>query len=91
MSNVIDFLEKMGRDANLRYATTDEVLNALVSEGIEPSLGRSMLNAETRSSLEARLGAKPNVCCGIAPATYEEDGGTMTPDSIISRRAATAR
>jgi hypothetical protein len=91
MSNVVDFLERMGQNANLRYATSDELAKTLTSVGIASSLQQSMLDTGDRSGLEALLGANPNVCCGIAPATYDEEDGENAPDTGISLRAATVR
>ena len=36
MSNVIDFLERLGQDAQLRHATGIELEQALTRAGIEP-------------------------------------------------------
>ena len=73
MSNVIDFLERFGRDAALRYATEDAVAEALRTAGLEPALQAAILDKDQRR-LEALLGADTNVCCMInAPDEEEEE------------------
>ena len=68
MSNVIDFLERFGQDADLRYATSEMMEEALRGAGIDPALRAAILGKDQRT-LEALLGAVPNVCC----ATHKED------------------
>lgn len=41
--DVVDFLERMGRDAKLRDARKDELEQALAQAGIEPSLRAAIL------------------------------------------------
>ena len=72
MSNVIDFLERMGQDAQLRYAKSIEVEQALVRAEIDPSV-RAAILGEDQSLLEALLGATTNVCCMVHPADDDED------------------
>lgn len=67
MSNVIDFLEHMGQDAQLRYATTAELEEALKGVGIEPALRSAVLSDESLR-LEALLGATPIVCSMVRPS-----------------------
>jgi hypothetical protein len=64
MSNVIDFLERLGQDAQLRHATSTEVEQALTHAQIDPALRAAVLSGDQRA-LEARLGAKSNVCCMV--------------------------
>ena len=68
MSNVIDFLERFGQDADLRYATSEMMEEALRGAGIDPALRAAILGKDQRA-LEALLGAVPNVCC----TTHKED------------------
>jgi hypothetical protein len=72
MSNVIDFLEQMGRDAQLRFASEMEVEAALVRAGIEPKARAAILGGD-RPLLELLAGASPNVCCMINVPEEEED------------------
>lgn len=64
MSNVIDFLERMGQDAELRHAAQGDVEKALVNAQIDPSLLEVMLDKDERR-LEDLLGANKNLCCLI--------------------------
>ena len=73
MSNVIDFLEKWGRDAQLRHATGAELEQALQHAGIEPAERAAILGAD-RCALESLLGARSRIVCAIlAPEEEEEE------------------
>ena len=72
MLNVIDFLERFGQDAGLRYATSDMVAEALQQAGIEPALQAAIL-AKDQRALEALLGSDTNVCCLIHKDDEEEE------------------
>ncbi len=81
MSNVnaIEFLERLGRDADLRHATRGQVDAALRAAGIEPAVRMAILNAESLQ-LEHLLGANKIVCCGVyAPETEREDEKRRKP------------
>ena len=54
MSNVIDFLERMGKDAKLRRASTDEVALALAEAEVETPLCPAIVAKDT-SALQALL------------------------------------
>ena len=75
MSNVIDLLERFGQDADLRYATSEMMEEALRGAGIDPALRAAILGKDPRE-LEALLGAVPNVCC----ATHKEDDEEETEE-----------
>jgi hypothetical protein len=72
MSNVIDFLEKLGQDSHLRHATSTEVDQALLRTGIEPALRAAILGSDRRM-LETLLGATHNTFCGINVPEDQED------------------
>lgn len=72
MSNVIDFLERMGRDAQLRYATGVEIQQVLADEQIEPAV-RAAIMCDDQLQLEVLLGATTNVCCMVHPAEESDD------------------
>ena len=72
MLNVIDFLERFGQDAGLRYATGEVVADALQQAGIEPALQAAIL-AKDQRTLEALLGSDTNVCCLIHKDDEEEE------------------
>jgi hypothetical protein len=67
MSNVIDFLEMIGQDSNLRNASRSDMTTAMANMQIAPELQAAILSKDQRQ-LEAVLGAS-NVCCMMIPAT----------------------
>jgi hypothetical protein len=64
MTDIIDFLERMGGDAGLRGATRAELAGALAEAQVDPLVRKAVL-AGDRRTLEHLLGAQPNVCCAI--------------------------
>jgi hypothetical protein len=72
MSNVIDFLEQMGRDAHWRHTTGEAMEAALIQAGIEPP-ARAAILGEDRALLESLVGAGPNICCLINHPEEEEE------------------
>ena len=72
MTDAIDFLEQLGRNALLRHAPTSELERVLAASGLEPSL-RSALLADDALRLGELLGAQPSVCCLIEKPDQEED------------------
>jgi hypothetical protein len=72
VSNVIDFLERFGQDADLRHAPSDALAEALKSAGIDPELRAAILGKDQRT-LEALLGADTNVCCMTNKPEDEEE------------------
>jgi len=75
MSNVITFLERMGQDAQLRYASQNDVRLALAREQIDPELQAAIL-AKDQQRLETLLGSS-NVCCMIEAEAGDEDGSYL--------------
>lgn len=65
MSNVIDFLEKMGQDAQLRHASKNEVKLALANAQIDRELQTAVL-ARDQPRLEALLRGGFNCCYLLA-------------------------
>lgn len=72
MSNVIDFLERLGQDAQLRSASGDEIEAALRDAGITLDVRQAILG-DDRRALEALLGADGNVCCVVFKEDEEEE------------------
>ena len=72
MSNVIDFLERLGRDAQLHRASDFELEQALIRAQIDPQVREAILLRDQRR-LEALLGASANVCCMIFTPAREDD------------------
>jgi hypothetical protein len=89
MSNVIDFLERLGQDAQLRYATRNELEAALTRAGIEPALRTALLDSDSdRSSLESVIGASSNVCCLVNVPDEEEEEGESAPPAGLAKVAS---
>jgi len=72
MSKVIEFLETLGQDARLRHATGSELQSALTCEEIAPELQAAILRSD-RNHLDALLGARTNVVCGVFPGKEDDD------------------
>lgn len=72
MSNVIDFLERFGRDAQLRHASDEELDAALRLAGVDADV-RAAIVGKDQSALERLLGAGTNVCCMINKPDEEEE------------------
>ena len=72
MSNVIDFLEKWGQDAQLRHATGTELEQALLRDGIEPAERAAILGAD-RCTLESLLGARSRLVCAVVVPEDEDE------------------
>ena len=72
MSNIIDFLERLGTDAKLRNASDAELEQALVHAQIDPEV-RAAILAGDQKRLESLLGATTNVCCVVYAPMREDD------------------
>lgn len=80
MSNVIEFLERLGADARLRDASNHEIKEALDLAKIEPAQQAALLTGDGRA-LETLLGVKANSCCLIhAPDDDEDESETEQDD-----------
>ncbi|MGC1550886.1 MAG: hypothetical protein WA777_20375 [Rhodanobacter sp.] len=71
MSDVIDFLERMGQDAQLRHASRDDVELAMADVQIEPALREAIL-AKNSAQLQTMLGEDPPPPIQM-PSEEEED------------------
>jgi hypothetical protein len=72
VSDIIDFLEKMGADARLRSAPATELEAALADQGLEPALLPEILTRD-QDGIEALVGARANVCCMVYSPNEKED------------------
>jgi hypothetical protein len=72
MSTVISLLEKMGQDANLRYAD-----KTTVTAELDPALAAAIL-AGSQEQLAAVLGARTNVVSGIFAAEETDEQEDIT-------------
>lgn len=66
MSNIIDFLETLGQDANLRYAPAGDMQHVLVNSQLDQDIKQAVL-AGDQQRLAVLAGAQ-NVCCYLIPA-----------------------
>lgn len=72
MSDIVDFLEKLGRDTSAHDAAPEEIDRRLAEVGVEPTV-RAALVAGDKEEFERLLGARSNVCCLIDPAVQDEE------------------
>ena len=80
MSDLIDFLERMGGDSESRFATGLELEEALTRAGIAPTV-RSAVLAGDQLRLESLIGASPIVCNLVNfPDEEEEEEGDEDED-----------
>jgi hypothetical protein len=84
VSNVIDFLERLGRDPDLCDASGEMLEKALRESGIDPALRVALLGKDRRT-LEALLGVQSNVCCLVwkedeEPKEEEEEEEEEEPE-----------
>jgi hypothetical protein len=73
MSNVIDFLERMGQEANLRYADKRALELVLTQMQVAPDHQATIL-LKDQAQLEDLLGAQKNICCTIEPFDEQDCG-----------------
>jgi hypothetical protein len=71
MSNVIDFLIRLGSDSSLRHADSARLAHELALAAIDPELQAAIL-AGDQQRLENVLGARTNVICGLSPAEPDD-------------------
>ena len=72
MSNVIDFLERMGRDASLHSCTRQELEQEMKCAGIDPAAIAALQSGNYRA-LEQLIGANAHECCLIRAQDEEDD------------------
>lgn len=83
MSNVIEFLERMGVDAAFRYAAPAEVERAAAEAQLDGALRAAIVRGDA-DRLGALIGARENVCCIVAVPSDgedEDDGDDKTKSS----------
>ena len=90
MTDAIDFLEQLGRNARLRHAPTTELERVLTASGCEPGL-RSALLADDAVRLGELLGAQPNICCLVEKPDQEDDEEEEEEDSDDDEEAVRPR
>lgn len=73
MTDVIEFLERMGRDAQLRHASEGVLEQAMRDAQMSPR-ARAAVTGGDRAEIEAVIGAESNVCCVVyVPESEEEE------------------
>jgi hypothetical protein len=72
MTDVIELLDQLGRNARLRHAASAELEQALTAAGIDPGL-RDALLADDPLRLGVLLGAQPNICCLVEKPDREDE------------------
>lgn len=72
MSDVVDFLEKMGQDAHLREASDAELAAALEEAGVDPAAQATLLTRDAHA-IGSLLGADPNTCCLVRGPDEDEE------------------
>lgn len=70
MSVIIQLLEKMGQSSELRYADAQQLAEQMADT--DPALVAAV-TAGDQQAIEALLGARTNVVCGIHPADQPDD------------------
>ena len=90
MSNVIAFLERMGRDASLRHATAGQMDAMLQQNPMDPAVREAIL-AKDQALLESLLGANTNVCCALAPADDEKTPQRDDDEEIFTASRSAVR
>lgn len=83
MTDVIEFLERMGQDAQLRQGSQDEVELALTSAEVAPELQAAIL-AKDQKKLEMLLGQLPH-CAVFLPGKEEEEDDEDESEETPSR------
>lgn len=78
MSNVVNFLECLGRDVDLREADKSALLRTMIDAEIAPQVRVAIL-AGDRVALETLLASRSITCCGVFPGKEEEDESEEEP------------
>lgn len=72
MSKVLEFLERVGQDWQLRHADPAVLTQVMAQAGLDPSLQAAILDPDARR-LETLLNLSGNVCCAVHPAHEDEE------------------
>jgi len=73
VTDIIDFLEKLGQDSQLRHADCGEIQQALNAAGIDPFAAAAIVAGDERKLAE-RLEMRSDQCCLVyAPARENEE------------------
>lgn len=88
MSNIIDFLETVGQNASLRYASPEKMQHVLADSQVDNELQEAVL-AGDQQRLSELLRAK-NTCCMLMPGRVSclLMSGMNDEDEILGERCA---
>jgi hypothetical protein len=67
MSNIIGFLEHVGRNAGLRHASREQLLHAAQNEQLLPAQCSAMVSQD-RTAIDSLLGTGSTLYCSNFPA-----------------------
>jgi RimJ/RimL family protein N-acetyltransferase len=86
MSNVIGFLESVGRDAALRHASREQLLHAMQGENIAPQLQSALLDSG-RMEIDSLLGVREKIYCSNFPVKTPKKAPAKTPAKAPPKKA----
>ena len=86
MSNVIGFLENVGRSAVLRHASREQLLEAMRSGSVSPSLQNAMLDLEGQN-IGALIGAREIMYCALFPEKLPKKAPAKKPVKAPPKKA----
>lgn len=76
MSVIINLLEKIGQNADLRYTSAEQLAKLMANT--DPKIIEAVM-ASDQKALEQILGARSNVICGIHPADQPDQDEPAEP------------
>jgi hypothetical protein len=83
MPNVIELLEKMGQDSQLRHATHSQLTRTFDEAGIAPNVREAALSGD-RARLEQLVGATHTVCCIVFRSDEDEEEDAAPAPSLAA-------
>jgi len=88
MSNIIDFLETVGQDATLRYASAEKMQHMLADSQVDEEVQEAVL-AGDKHRLSELLRAK-TTCCMLMPGRVSclLMSGMNDEDELLDKRCA---
>ena len=87
MSNVIGFLENVGRNAALHNASREQLLQAMQHGNVEPELQSALLSSN-RMDIDSLLGGREKMYCSNFPVkTPPKKAPAKTPVKAPPKKA----
>lgn len=84
MSKIISLLEKIGQNAEFRYANAEQLASLMADT--DPALIDAVI-AGDQAELEHLLGARTNVVCGLHPADQPDEEPQDEPEDQPEKEA----